>query len=763
MKKLNNVFQLQELAYRKVMLKDAMLQRAFELETSYLDKLDADRLLAGFLETAGLPAAAERYPGWEQTEIQGHTLGHYLTAVCQCYAQTGEQKYIELIRHILGQLKKSQAEDGYLFASHVELFDRVEQKKPAWVPWYTMHKILEGLVAACEYTQEPLAYEVAKKLGDWIYWRTQSWSEETRKTVLAVEYGGMNDCLYDLYLLTGEERYAKAAHAFDEEPLFEALYEKKDILNGLHANTTIPKIVGAVKRYIALGETQQFYLQAAENFWDIVLEHHTYVTGGNSEWEHFGEPDILDGERTACNCETCNSYNMLKLTKYLFLLTGKQKYAAFYEKAFINSILSSQNPATGMTTYFQPMATGFFKVYGTPFDKFWCCTGTGMENFTKLTEGIYYQKGNRLYISRYVSSCVTWEETGRRVEVTADLLEEEQIRIRISRLQKEAAPAEYDEIELAVRIPDWLKQAPNISFKHGNISCQEENGFLILSGDLGDGQEIVVTLPMKLMVHTLPDNENVVAFTYGPYVLSAGLGKQMMDMTTTGVDVLVPKKELLIQDYLVLKQISSQELKEKIEQYLIRQDGKLAFLLEGIEGTKRLLFTPHFLRYDERYGIYWRLYQKESKELLRHREDELQRERLQRTQLDTIPIGNDQYELAHGIRGEKTDTARVQGIRCRFAKEDGWFSYVLYAGTQGRALCVTYCAQDNGSSFDIYLNNQLYVQETLDYSGMEPFYSKAYPLEVHNLDEQGRIKVTFRNKNKEKECRIFKELYVKKE
>lgn len=761
MKKQSEVFQLQEISYGKVRIQDKILNNAYELEVTYLDQLDSDRLLAGFLETAGLQAVAKRYPGWEGTEIQGHTLGHYLTALCQRYGQTGDKEVKDRILYILEQLQKSQGEDGYLFASPVEIFDRVEQKKPAWVPWYTMHKLMEGLVAACEHTNHPVAYQVAEKLGDWIYRRTRSWSPQVRKTVLSVEYGGMNDCMYDLYLLTGNENYGEAAHVFDEESLLEAMYHRQDVLNGLHANTTIPKIIGMVKRYIALGQGEEIYLYAAANFWDMVVKHHTYVTGGNSEWEHFGEADILDGERTACNCETCNSYNMLKLTKYLFLITKESKYREFYERTFLNSILSSQNPKTGMTTYFQPMATGFFKVYGTPFDRFWCCTGTGMENFTKLTEGIYYKDDSRLYISRFVSSMVQWEEKDRSIQVTANLLEEGPVTICVKKAEG-GADRKSDKLELALPIPTWLETVPRVKTENKDITCREENGFLILAGEFRQEETIELSFSMKLRVHTLPDNDHVVAFTYGPYVLSAGLGREKMDLTTTGVDVLVPKKELDIQDYLVLEKISIQELQKHIETYLIRQQGKMEFRLEGVEKERTLLFTPHFTKYDERYGIYWRLYQEGCKELENYRREQERKEVLKLAQIDTIPVGNDQYELAHGIRGEKTDTERVQGIRCRYAREEGWFSYVLEGDNQESILCVTYCAQDNGSSFDIYVNDQLFKQEVLDHREGGTFYEKEYSLPEAAWKQDKKIKVTFQNKSKDKKCRIFQELYIKK-
>lgn len=766
-----SVMKIQEIEYNKVKIQDYVLNHAFELELKYLNELDSDRLLAGFRETAGLALKASRYPGWESTEIQGHTMGHYLTALAQAYGATKKKELLDQIEYILKELHSCQAEDGYLFASPRELFDRVENKQPVWVPWYTMHKIMEGLLAAFHFTGNHTAKLVMTELGLWIYRRCTGWSEETRDLVLAVEYGGMNDCLYDLYLATGDERFMEAAHQFDELPLFQAMYEKRDILNGLHANTTIPKIIGALKRYVAVGE--EYYLQTAENFWEMVLTHHTYITGGNSEWEHFGEPDILDDERTACNCETCNTYNMLKLTKLLFQITGEKKYADYYERAFINAILSSQNPVTGMTTYFQPMATGFFKVYSTPFDRFWCCTGTGMENFTKLTEGIYFQDTDKIYINRFVTSSVDIEEYGLKLCVEADFLRSQTVRLWMEKsedteqdsagLQKSVRKLQT--LPIAVRIPDWVQgeilvQQENALGEITTIYGSIENGYLLLEWkwqeqDKIENNQIQITFPMEITLHTLPDNENAVCFTYGPYVLSAGLGKEQMEMTVTGVDVLVPKKEMPIQDYIILEKTDIASWKNQIQEYMVKTPGKIEFILKNSEAGRELVFQPHYAKYDERYGIYFRIYEKGSKELESVLNHQAEKDLLSRSQVDTIPIGNDQYELAHSIRGEKTDTARVGGHRCRFAKEDGWFSYEMKIES-GKKLCVTYYSKDAGSCFDIYLNDELFVREKLT-EEKEEFYTREYDLYGKKDD---KVVVTFYNRNTEKECRIFDEIYV---
>ena len=341
-------------------------------------------------------------------------------------------------------------------------FDNVElgkadMFKEAWVPWYTTHKIFEGLISSYELTGYEPALDIAKKLGDWVYNRVTGWSEETRRTVLSIEYGGINDALYDLYRLTGDDKYAVAAHAFDEDSLFELIRtDGANVLNNRHANTTIPKIIGALNRYIVLdGKTvngekvdASEYLETAEIFWQMVIDHHTYATGGNSEWEHFGEDDVLNRERTNCNCETCNVYNMLKLTKNLFMVTGDVKYADYYENAFINHILASQNPETGMTTYFQAMSTGYFRTFSTPVDSFWCCTGTGMENFTKLGDGMYFYDEDSLYVNMYFSSELDAENLGLKLtqESNIPLTDKATMKLKLS---------ESKEFSLMLRIPSW--------------------------------------------------------------------------------------------------------------------------------------------------------------------------------------------------------------------------------------------------------------------------------------------------------------------
>ena len=275
-------------AMNSVEITEPVLQRAFQAEQQYLHSLEPDRLLAGFRETAGLEKKADRYAGgWENAEISGHTLGHYMVAMAQIYASTFSEEARERLNYILQELSACQAENGYLFTSPEEIFNRLESGYLVWVPWYTMHKVIAGLLAVYQLAEMPKALEIAEKLGMWVHNRVTNWTDKMRKNALCVDYGGMADCLYELSLLTKKEEYAQAAEKFEDPDLMHQIAAGNDVLCNKRANATIPKFLGAINRYLLLGESEQEYLDAAKSFFDIVIKGHTYVTGGNSEGEHF--------------------------------------------------------------------------------------------------------------------------------------------------------------------------------------------------------------------------------------------------------------------------------------------------------------------------------------------------------------------------------------------------------------------------------------------------------------------------------------------
>lgn len=739
----------------QVKLNDPYLSNAFQKEIEYLEAFDCDRLLSCFYKTKGLTPKAENYPGWEDTEIRGHTMGHYMIALAQAYSVTKDDKIYDRLKYLLNELSLCQLENGYLSAFPEEFFDRVENRIPVWVPWYTMHKIISGLISVHKHAKMEIALTIASRLGDWVFDRSDKWTPDIQTKVLTVEYGGMNDCLYELYKITKNAKHSEAAHKFDEIELFRQIHDGKDILNNRHANTTIPKFMGALNRFLALGEGERFYLETCKTFWDIVENNHSYVTGGNSEWEHFGEPGILDAERTSTNCETCNTYNMLKITRELFQITGEKKYADFYETAFINAILSSQNPNTGMTMYFQPMATGYFKVYSKPFEHFWCCTGTGMENFSKLNDSIYFHDDDRLYVNMYYSTKLNWEEKRITIIQNSDIPNTDLACFIIS------ARAEV-EFTLCLRIPSWSGRVEIIV--NGYIfPFMEEDGYAIVHRTWNENDTVEIRFQLVPQLVSLPDNDKAVAFTYGTVVLSAGLGTERMEESTTGIMVRIPTKHAEIKDYLIIKEQGINAWKKDIARNLVKTEGKLEFRLKGTDEDDRLVFTPHYRQHSQRYGIYWILVEDGSKELDKYIEQMKQAERIKEAEIDSIQIGNDQYELSHAIDGQYTESGDRDGFHYRLAKENGWFSYNLKVG-QGEDLYlqIKYMPAECKAGFDIWMNDTLLSHEMIGSAQRYRSVDKIYTVKKELIGEKDFITVKFQASVHEGTARIIDVIRIMK-
>ncbi len=733
------------MALRKVTMRDSYLLNAFEKEVLYLTAFDTDKLLAGFRETAGADMrGATRYEGWESMLIGGHTLGHYMTAcVRSCESanckEEDRQELLEIIKRLIDGLAECQeaGKTGFLFGAvildknNVELqFDHVEENKTniitqAWVPWYTMHKLLEGLVSMANMDVDgalvneikATTKKVVSRLADWVYGRTSSWSAETHRTVLGIEYGGMNDCMYDVYRITGKQEHLEAAHAFDQTELFERVLHAgvgDNILNNHHANTTIPKFLGALNRYEVTGDVK--YLEYVTHFWKLVTEHHTYITGGNSEWEHFGEDRILDKERTNCNCETCNVYNMQKMTKKLFQITGEVKYADWFENTYLNSVLSSQNPETGMTTYFQPMASGYYKVYGERFDKFWCCTGTGMENFAKLQEGFYFEKEDALIVNQYMASSVEFQ--GVTVTMEADIPRSEKVQVRVDGALGG---------KLLFRLPVWLAENAKISVNATEYTYEIIDGYALVEGPFSADTEIELTLPMKVAAYNLPDGKNTYGFKYGPVVLSALLGTKDMVDTTTGVNVTIPSNRVIEKTYIpsgsekiLVAEGDVETYMRQIDKHLVRQGGELRFELKDTDAM--LTYVPHYAQYKERYGIYFNF--ADSTSLENGATEEL-------TRIDTVQPGYGQYENdnIHNMTEKGAGSVgTTAGGTSRYAKAGGSFSYTMMVKPEGTGLLATFRNGDAGKSIRITVRDVTVYEAVLEHQGEEEYFEVLIPI-----------------------------------
>ena len=636
----------------KVQILDNYYLSAQKSDIAFLKKMDTARLLAGFRTTAGIDTKGVRpYGGWEDSLLGGHCVGHYLTALAQAVKVTGDKELKEKSQTLIAGLEECQKKlgTGFLFGAKVEdkedvekQFDILEGKKKGetWVPWYNMHKVLAGLVDTYKYTGNETALLVAEKLGDWIYERVSKWDLKTNQKVLETEYGGMNDCLYELYSYSHNKHHLEAAQKFDEKALFlTAAKGEKNCMDGKHANTQIPKFIGAIKRYNVLkqlGEAKQedeAYLVDAEKFFEMVVKRHSFVTGGISVMEHFRKDYHLDEIRTQTNCESCCAHNMLKLAKELFKATRKKEYADYYETTLRNAIMGAVKTESGAASYFTPMATGYYKTFGEEEPEknmFWCCTGSGMENFTKLGDSIYFRANDTLFVNQYVASKVTWEEKNLVLTQKSDVTKSEEISFVLNALHDK----EISDVAIALRIPDWMHGEATIYVNGAEkMTAAGNSEYVLLERNWEDGDVIMAKYPMSVESVGLLDQDAVFAFRYGPTVLAAKLGKEKMgEATWAGIDLTAPlykvvgnecrkdtivygepkTTELLDNETLTIqKETSVNEFVSHIERYLVRdtESNTLSFHLKGTDADMTfengLQFVPFNTLNDERYGIYW--------------------------------------------------------------------------------------------------------------------------------------------------------------
>jgi DUF1680 family protein len=382
---------------------------------SYLHTLDPDRLLHTFRLTAGLPSNARQLGGWERPDIElrGHFMGHYLSACALMYGSTGDALLKGKASAVVAELGKCQKAnaDGWLSAFPRDFMQRLVERLPVWAPFYTLHKILAGLVDMYQHCGDERALTIALGMAAWTKRWADARSDAEMARILEVEYGGMNEVLYNLHALTGEPAHADLAHRFDEARLIDPLVEGRDELQGQHANTQLAKLLGAARRYELTGEER--YRRCVEFFWQQVALHRSYCTGGTSNGQRWRtKPGILASELSSTTEECCCTHNMLKLTRHLFGWNPDVRYADFYERAFQNGILGTMNPTDGMTTFYVPLESGYWKLFGLPFDSFWCCTGTGVESFAKLGDSVFFHDERSLYVNLFVPARVQWPEKG---------------------------------------------------------------------------------------------------------------------------------------------------------------------------------------------------------------------------------------------------------------------------------------------------------------------------------------------------------------
>lgn len=755
---------LESTALSEVLLEDPYLVNGNQKMVEYLLSLDPERFLHAFYTQAGLPTTAEPYGGWERTSgtrFQGHFFGHYISALSQAYASSSDTAIkAALLAKLttavdgLDRAQKAYAAIDPANAGYVSPFSTSVLPSGGGgllVPFYNLHKVLAGLLEAHEQAPPAVAAKaltVASGFGTWV--RDWAGRQANPATILNTEYGGMNEALYELFSITENPAHKRAAEYFDEVTLFQQLAAGQDVLNGKHANTTIPKLVGALKRYTLFTDNPHLYATltateksnlgmyraAAENFWQMVVDDHSYANGGNSHSEHFHAPDTLHQHATNgttsgygenSTSEVCNEYNMLKLTRALFQIAPNVKYADFYEHTYINTILAQQNPETGMMTYFQPMTAGYAKVFGRPYDEFWCDHGTATESFTKLGDSIYFRKGSTVYVNMYRSSVYTSEEQNLRLTQTADIPAEDTATYTVESLDGGALA---EGTTLRLRVPGWIAGSPSLTVNGEvqDVAALQSEGYLVVPVEAGD--ELSYVLPAEVRVNDETEDPNWVAFTYGPVLLATELNRTNVEATyTAGVLVRMSTADKTVSNDIVVP--DADEFKVAIEERLVRiEDGPnlngmttMRFTLEGVDAaSEALTFEPWYSLYDARYAMYMNLVEPDSAQAQALIRKEKEQRRIAETTIDSLTsFDNNNSEADKNYEVNKSAVGVWLGAGYRDAQTaaDAYFQYdmIVDPTLPKNYLGVRYFGGDNGRTFDVYVNDVLLKHERITNAG----------------------------------------------
>jgi DUF1680 family protein len=512
---------------RQVKLLHGPLREAQERTRVYLYMLPNERLLHSFRLTAGITSTAAPLGGWEAPagELRGHFAGgHYLSACALMVTATGDEPLRQKANALVEELAACQRADGYLGAYPASFYDRLRAHQRVWAPFYTFHKIMAGLLDMYVYCGNMQALNVCVGMADWVGKWVEPIAPEEWAEIQTVEHGGMNEVLFNLYGVTGEKRFLELGFRFEHKAFFDPLAANSDKLAGHHSNTNIPKVIGAARGFELSGNAR--YRNIAENFWQMVANHHAYCTGGTSatvpmsknDAEGWHKADDLSNQLVPDAQECCCSYNMMKLTRHLFGWTADARYMDYYERLLWNLRMGTQDEH-GMLMYYVSTAPGYWKTFGTPFDTFWCCTGTGVEEFAKLADSIYFHDERGIYVNQFAASELDWHERGVRLTQLTDFPEQESTELIVQAVHP---------VRLAIRVrtPYWCVGA---KVRVNGIAEQPKtlgNGYVELERTWQSEDRIQIALPMHFHAANLPGNPAARAMMYGPLVLAALMGRE---------------------------------------------------------------------------------------------------------------------------------------------------------------------------------------------------------------------------------------------
>lgn len=730
-----------------VRLLDGPFSHAQELNKKYLLTLDADRLLAPFLREAGLASKATSYGNWENSGLDGHIGGHYLTALSLMYAATGDPAVKSKLDYFVNELKRCQDQlgNGYIggVPGSTELWDNIRKGNiraggfdlnKKWVPLYNIHKTYAGLRDAFLIGGQPAAKEMLIKMTEWALQLVNNLSDDQLQDMLRSEHGGLNEVFADVAMITGDDRYLHLAKRFSHQAILEPLLADDDKLTGLHANTQIPKVIG-FKRIADL--THDSSLNAAARFfWETVVYQRSVSIGGNSAHEHFHPTtDFSRMIRAVEGPETCNTYNMLKLTEQLFCTEPDVRYVDYYERALYNHILSTQHPETGGFVYFTPMRPGHYRVYSQPHTSFWCCVGSGLENHSKYGEFIYAHRNDELFVNLFVAAKLIWKAQGVNVVQETDFPLEPATTLTMEM----ETPTEFT---LQIRYPGWVRDKElNVTVNDEPVTVDAAPGsYIRLNRQWQPGDQVRVDFTMHTAAEQLPDSSNYYSFLYGPIVLAAKTDTADMvglfaDDSRGGHIAHGPQVPLHDAPMVVADRTELAALPRPIAGE--RLHFSLNHLYSGKqERTAELI--PFYQLHESRYIVYWPQATKTEAAALQRQIAAAEQEsiRLESLTVDEVSAGQQQPESDHAIRFEQSATGQYEGTQWREA--NGWFSYELRNSDRAaRYLFLRYFDVDRPSDFEVTVNGQQIANVSLEGSadgiGMgQAIY--ALPAEITDVD-----------------------------
>jgi uncharacterized protein len=714
---------------------------------------DVDRFLAPFRAEAGLEPKAPRYPNWESQGLAGHSAGHYLTALAQLSAATGDPEVTRRLEYMVAELAEIQQAHGNGYVGGVPrgraMWDQIAQGKisaesfglnDGWVPWYNLHKTFAGLRNAWHYAGNEQARDMFLKLCDWCDELVAGLSDEQVEIMLRTEHGGMAEALADAYAISGEQRYLALARRFSHRAILNPLLEQEDQLTGLHANTQIPKATG----FARIGELGRnpHWIKAADFFWHTVVNGRSVAIGGNSVREHFhARDDFTPMIESREGPETCNTYNMLRLTEQLFRGNPSAEYADYYERAVFNHILSTQHPEHGGFVYFTPMRPRDYRVYSRAELAFWCCVGTGMENHGRYNRFVYSHRGDELWVNLFLATELRWPEQGLVLRQQTTFPDTPKTRLELSLAQPRR-------LTLQIRRPSWAGDGFAIHINgRPHRATGEPASYVALEREWRDGDTVEITLPMRTNLEPLPDGSPYVAVLHGPIVLAARTGQERLDGLIAGDGRMahIGPGPLLPLDGAPMLIGETNEVLAALKPVA---GSPLTFVAPEVIQPARyrdLRLEPFFRVHDSRYVIYWRQTTPQAyPQLVAEMEAREQaRLALEERTLDQVIPGEQQPEVEHRYAGDNATTGVTLGRSWRSAR--GWFEYQLQgAPEQPMELWVTYWEGEWGRrEFDILVNNQLLARVTREPGASDRFTDVAYPIPSDMVPADGIMRVRF--------------------